>query len=99
MNAIQVLDTHKATQRKLHSKRLVSAPINFIETVDLAQLVTMDDDRRRIPDGGLYIEDNVIRQVGPSRDLPPVAGRFLSALPLPVDARAASTGSRISRPG
>jgi len=33
-------------------------------------LVTMDGERREIKRGGLYIEDNVIRQVGPSDTLP-----------------------------
>ncbi|UVL21519.1 8-oxoguanine deaminase [Pseudomonas sp. B21-044] len=33
-------------------------------------LVTMDGERREIKRGGLYIEDNVIRQVGPSETLP-----------------------------
>ena len=44
-----------------------------------ALLVTMDDARRRIAGGGLYVEDNVIRQVGPMADLPPVADRVLDA--------------------
>ncbi len=42
-------------------------------------LITMDDARRRIPDGGLYVEDNVIRQVGPTAELPPTADRVLDA--------------------
>ncbi len=42
-------------------------------------LVTMDDDRRRIPDGGLYVEGNVIRRVGPTATLPPDADRVLDA--------------------
>lgn len=42
-------------------------------------LVTMDDARHRIAGGGLYIEDNVIRQVGPTAELPPVADRVLDA--------------------
>jgi len=42
-------------------------------------LVTMDDARRRIAGGGLYIEDNVIRQVGPTAELPPAADRVLDA--------------------
>ena len=33
-------------------------------------LVTMDDDRREIRDGGLFIEDNRIVAVGPTSDLP-----------------------------
>jgi 8-oxoguanine deaminase len=42
-------------------------------------LVTMDDDRRRIPDGGLYIEDQVIRQVGPTPSLAPLADQVIDA--------------------
>ena len=42
-------------------------------------LVTMDDARRRIPGGGLYAEDNVIRQVGPTAELPAVADRMIDA--------------------
>ncbi|MBC7222901.1 MAG: 8-oxoguanine deaminase [Anaerolineae bacterium] len=42
-------------------------------------LVTMDADRRRIPDGGLYAEDGVIRQVGPTGDLPAQADQVLDA--------------------
>jgi 8-oxoguanine deaminase len=44
-----------------------------------ATVVTMDDARRRIPGGGLYIEDNVIRQVGVTGDLPPTADRVVDA--------------------
>jgi 8-oxoguanine deaminase len=40
-------------------------------------LATMDDARRRFADGGLYIADNVIRQVGPTAELPPTADRVL----------------------
>ena len=42
-------------------------------------LVTLDDNRRRIPDGGLFIDDNVIRAVGPSASLPPTADRVIDA--------------------
>ena len=43
----------------------------LIKNADL--LVTMDDQRRQIPDGGLYAEDGVIMQVGPTASLPDVA--------------------------
>ena len=33
-------------------------------------LVTMDAERREIPDGGLFIRDNVVEQVGPTNELP-----------------------------
>ncbi|MCW5850953.1 MAG: amidohydrolase family protein, partial [Anaerolineae bacterium] len=42
-------------------------------------LVTLDDDRRRVPDGGLYIQDGVIQAVGPTSDLPPTADQVIEA--------------------
>jgi len=44
-----------------------------------SMIVTMDDDRRRISDGALYIEDNFIQQVGPTDALPQTAGQIISA--------------------
>jgi 8-oxoguanine deaminase len=45
-----------------------------------AQLVAaMDADRRRIPDGGLFVRDNVIEQVGPTAELPIEADRVINA--------------------
>ena len=42
-------------------------------------LVTMDEDRREITGGGLFAEDGVIRQVGPSADLPQNVDRVIDA--------------------
>ena len=42
-----------------------------------AVLVTMDDDRREIANGGLFIRDNVIEQVGLTADLPQTADSVL----------------------
>jgi len=42
-----------------------------------AILVTMDDHRREIPDGGLFIRDGFIEQVGPTQDLPQAADEVL----------------------
>ncbi|MFN8499722.1 MAG: 8-oxoguanine deaminase [Anaerolineae bacterium] len=42
-------------------------------------LVTLDDDRRRIPDGGLFVRDNVIEAVGPTAELPETADRVIDA--------------------
>ncbi|MFN2225254.1 MAG: amidohydrolase family protein, partial [Anaerolineae bacterium] len=42
-------------------------------------LVTMDDERRRLAGGGLYVEDNVIRQVDASDKLPATADRVVDA--------------------
>lgn len=40
-------------------------------------LVTMDEARREIPDGGLFVRDNVIERVGPTRDLPSQADEVI----------------------
>ncbi len=40
-------------------------------------LVTMDEARREIEDGGLFIRDNVIERVGPTSDLPETADTVL----------------------
>src|SRR3989440_9472005 len=42
-------------------------------------LVAMDDADSRWPDGGLYVEDNVIRQVGPTGELPGQADCVIDA--------------------
>ncbi len=42
-------------------------------------LVTMDADRRRIPDGGLFVRDNAIVQAGPTAELPETADRVIDA--------------------
>ncbi len=42
-------------------------------------LVTMDDDDRRIPDGGLFVRDGVIERVGPTVDLPSEADEVIDA--------------------
>ena len=40
-----------------------------------AVLVTMDDQRREIAGGGLFVRDGFIEQVGPSAELPPTPTR------------------------
>jgi len=40
-------------------------------------LVTMDDHRREIPDGGLFIRDGFIEQVGRTSQLPATADEIL----------------------
>ena len=42
-------------------------------------LVTMDDNRREIADGAVYVRDNVIEQVGPSAELPQTADTVIDA--------------------
>ncbi len=42
-------------------------------------LVTMDDARRRIPGGGVYVVDNVIHKVDSTERLPPTADKVLDA--------------------
>lgn len=52
-------------------------PTLLIRHADL--LVTMDDEDRRFADGGLYAEDGVIRQVGPTAELPATADLVIEA--------------------
>lgn len=52
-------------------------PTLLLRHADL--LVTMDDERRRIPDGGLFARDGVIERVGPTADLPASADVILEA--------------------
>ncbi len=42
-------------------------------------IATMDDHRTRIPQGGLFVRDNVIEAVGPTAALPPTADRVVNA--------------------
>jgi 8-oxoguanine deaminase len=42
-------------------------------------LATMNDTHQEIPNGGLYIQDNVIRQVGPTPELPATADQVIEA--------------------
>ena len=44
-----------------------------------ALLVTMDEERRRIEGGGIFVRDNVIEAVGPTAELPREADRVLDA--------------------
>jgi 8-oxoguanine deaminase len=41
-------------------------------------LVTMDAQRREIPDGGVFIRDGIIEAVGPSVELPATADEVIS---------------------
>jgi cytosine/adenosine deaminase-related metal-dependent hydrolase len=49
----------------------------LLKNADL--LVTMDAARRRIANGGLFVRDNVIEQVGPTAELPASADRVIDA--------------------
>jgi 8-oxoguanine deaminase len=42
-------------------------------------LATMDDEGRELPGGGIYAEDGVISQVGPTSELPSTADRVINA--------------------
>ena len=44
-----------------------------------AHLITMDEKRRRIEQGGLWVRDNVIEMVGPSSELPQEADHVIDA--------------------
>lgn len=47
-------------------------------------VITMDDGRRKIPGGGLFVRDNIIEQVGPTAQLPPVADEVFDATGLAI---------------
>ena len=49
----------------------------LLKNADL--LLTMDGARRKIAQGGLYVRDNVIEQVGPSAELPATADQVIDA--------------------
>jgi 8-oxoguanine deaminase len=42
-------------------------------------LVTMDEQRRKIPGGGIFVRDNVIEAIGPAEELPVEADRVIDA--------------------
>ncbi len=48
------------------------------------EIITMDEKRRRIRGGGLFIRDNVIEQVGPSETLPTEADEVIDAAGMAV---------------
>ena len=52
-------------------------PTLLIRNADI--LVTMDDARREIPDGGFFARDGIIEQVGPTSDLPTTADEVIDA--------------------
>ena len=52
-------------------------PTILLRNADL--LVTMDENRRIIPDGGLFIQDGVIQQAGPTAELPNQADQVVDA--------------------
>ena len=49
----------------------------LLKNADL--LITMDDARRTIAGGGLFVRDNVIQQVGPTAELPAEADQVIDA--------------------
>lgn len=61
--------------RSLPRSRIV--PTLLLKNAKL--LVTMDDASRRIPDGGVYVVDSVIRQVDSTDRLPPTADEVIDA--------------------
>jgi 8-oxoguanine deaminase len=56
-------------------------PENHMTTLLIANadlVITMDDHRREIPDGGLFIRDGKIEQVGPTEKLPNIADEVIN---------------------
>ncbi len=65
--------------KKSHSAAIVSSgkrPKTML-VKNATVMVTMDAGRREINDGGIYIEDGVIKQVGPTSSLPKTAEEVL----------------------
>jgi cytosine/adenosine deaminase-related metal-dependent hydrolase len=54
-----------------------AVPTLLLKNAEL--LVTMDDAHRRIADGGIFVRDNVIQQVGATSSLPTEADRTIDA--------------------
>jgi 8-oxoguanine deaminase len=44
-----------------------------------AEIITMDDARRRLPDAGIFVRDNAIEAIGSMADLPESADRVIDA--------------------
>ncbi len=69
------------TALRFSANRLL--PTAFLPTemptllIKKAHIVTMDDHQREIPDGGLFIRDGFIEQVGPTNTLPQSADEVL----------------------
>jgi 8-oxoguanine deaminase len=67
----------KGIGKILRSKELNEMPSLLIQHAAL--IVSMDDADTRWTDGGLYVEGNVIRQIGPTDALPQQADRVINA--------------------
>ena len=52
-------------------------PTLLLKNADL--LVTMNNNQRRIPDGGLFARDARLEQIGPTAELPAEADRVIDA--------------------
>ncbi len=53
--------------------------MNTLLVKHASMLITMDDERRKIEDGAIFVRDNVIEQVGPTADLPQEAAEVIDA--------------------
>lgn len=51
--------------------------MNTLLVKNIHTLVTMDDERREIKNGALFVRDNIIQQVGTGDELPTTAERIL----------------------
>ncbi|MCB0163362.1 MAG: 8-oxoguanine deaminase, partial [Anaerolineae bacterium] len=47
-------------------------------------VITMDDRRRQIHGGGIFVRDNVIEQIGPADELPDEADQIIDAKGLAI---------------
>ncbi len=70
------LSDQRSTQIRIQKSKIS----NLMPTLlvrHATMLVTMDDHRREIPDGGLFIRDGFIEQAGPTSELPSSADEIL----------------------
>ena len=51
-------------------RQLDTFPMPTLLVKNATRLVTMDDRRREISDGGLFVRDGFIEKVGPTGELP-----------------------------
>jgi 8-oxoguanine deaminase len=72
------LQSHRIKKSKyINQNNSIKKSMTTLLVRNAAVLVTMDDHRREIPDGGLFISDGFIQHVGPSSGLPTSADEIL----------------------
>ena len=65
--------------QSLRGFRLEIPPMATLLVQHALVLATHDSQRREIPDGGIFVRENVIEQVGATAELPNTADRIINA--------------------